>query len=224
MKDGVDDWVGSFVEDLSAVPSGPRFTNFYSASDDLSGIRRHNLSRYLHQAHRHNPRVILVGEAPGYRGTRVTGVPFADVRALTNGVPTLSMLGLSRGYRVPPGQENPPFEQTSTIVWEALARHKFVPLLWAAFPFHPYAEDESSNRAPRSPELELGRDFLYRLIDGWRIDRVIAVGGVAERTLRKSGIDAERIRHPSRGGKREFNLGLERIVNGERSLRRFRTP
>jgi uracil-DNA glycosylase len=205
-------WVESFVDDLAQVRSGSGFTNFYSKSERANAIRRHNLSLYLQHVRSRKPRVLLVGEAPGYRGTRITGVPFVDARLLSSGVSALSMLGYDRGYMSPTERDHPPFEQTSTIMWEVLSEYRFLPLLWAAFPFHPHGETPNSNRAPTEAELRTGRDFLQRLIDGCDIERTIAVGRVAERTLARLGIEAECIRHPARGGKPEFKLGIERLT------------
>lgn len=177
-------------------------------------MRRHNLSLYLREMDRLNPSVLLVGEAPGYRGTGVTGVPFADSRLLTAGLPTLSMFGKAHGYRLPTAALHPQHEQTSTIVWQAFTSHRFVPLLWAAFPFHPYGErGRESNRAPTLAELELGESFIQRLLEGWDIKRLVAVGRVAERTLRRLGFDAEHIRHPARGGKRQFEQGIAELAS-----------
>lgn len=205
-------WIERFVEDLAAVPSGNSFTNFYSTRDDANAVRRHNLARYLRDVLRHDPRVLLVGEAPGYRGTKVTGVPFADVPTLTAGVPGLEMLGCSRGYQPPLESDYPPYEQTSSVMWEVLHRQRFVPLLWAAFPFHPHGASPSSNRPPTSCELDLGGRFLLRLLEDCSIDSVVAVGRVAERKLSKLGIPTQHVRHPARGGKRDFEQGIDLIV------------
>ena len=47
-------------------------------SEDLAkdAIRKNNLKIYLHSMKKINPRVILVGEAPGYRGAHWTGLIF----------------------------------------------------------------------------------------------------------------------------------------------------
>jgi uracil-DNA glycosylase len=210
---GGTEWVDRFVEDLAQVRSGSRFTNFYSSSERANEVRRHNLSLYLRHTCLRKPRVLLVGEAPGYRGTRVTGVPFVDARLLSNGVADLSMFGGDRGYLAPLEPDHPPSEQTSTIMWEVLSTHRFLPLLWAAFPFHPHGDSYDSNRAPTKAELHTGGEFLRRLIDECAVERTIAVGRVAEHTLAQLGIEAERVRHPARGGKPEFNLGIEKLVN-----------
>jgi len=211
----VDPWIESFMDELAAVPSGVGFTNFYSSEEAANELRRHNLSLYLREMGQRKPTVLLVGEAPGHRGTRVTGVPFADRRLLIEGVPSLSMFGRLGGYRLPHGGSlQPIYEQTSTVVWQSFARHQFVPLLWAAFPFHPYSDrGEGSNRAPRQTELELGQRFLQSLLDAWPVEQVLAVGRVAEKTLRSLGFNCAYIRHPARGGQREFDRGIAKLAN-----------
>jgi uracil-DNA glycosylase len=213
MSAGKSRWIEAFVEDLASVPSGPGFTNFYSRSNPANSVRRHNLSQYLHDIHRRAPDVLLVGECPGYRGTRVTGVPFADVPVVIDGVEQLQMFGVSNGYRPPIEKRYPPKEQTSTAMWRVLAEHRFLPLLWASFPFHPYEGDPNTNRAPTKAELLLGKEFLLRILHDWPIDTVVAVGRVAERTLGTLGVACTHIRHPARGGRADFEAAIARLLS-----------
>lgn len=206
-------WIEEFVNDLAAVRSGRRFLNFYSPEVDGSAERRHNLTLYLRQMEQLNPSFLLVGEAPGYRGTRVTGVPFADCRLVDSGIPELSMLGTTRGYRLPVTPEHPRKEQTSGIVWQVLSAYQFVPLLWAAFPFHPYGErGMSSNRTPTTTEVKIGEPFVTRLLETWEIQHLIAVGRVAERTMKRMGFAPRHIRHPARGGRCHFEQGIAELA------------
>lgn len=212
-------WSQRFVDDLAAVPSGRRFVNFYSPEVSGSATRRHNLMRYLEQMDLLNPSVLLVGEAPGHRGTRVTGVPFTDHQLLDSGVPELSMLGTTRGYRLPATQCHPLKEQTSTVVWRQLSAHRFIPLLWAVFPFHPFSErGADSNRKPSPAEIEIGRPFLTRLLDAWEIQHLVALGRVAEHTLKRIGFEPQHIRHPARGGVRQFECGIAALANENLAL------
>jgi uracil-DNA glycosylase len=205
-------WINDFVDELAAVPSGPNFSNFYSHSAAPNAVRRHNLALYLRDLHERSPRVLMVGECPGYRGTKVTGVPFADVPVIVDGVQSLEMFGIQNGYRSPLEKHHPPKEQTSTTMWQVLGRYRFVPLLWASFPFHPYGDSSCTNRTPTKCELLLGKEFLVKLLRDWSIETVIAVGRVAERTLGTLEVSCRHIRHPARGGKREFESGVARLV------------
>ncbi|HEY1156415.1 MAG TPA: hypothetical protein VGE95_09030, partial [Arthrobacter sp.] len=67
--------IRAFVERLAAVDLGPDCTNFFSHAVPENRLRRHNLELYLQEMLDRRPSVLLVGEAPGFRGMRITGVP-----------------------------------------------------------------------------------------------------------------------------------------------------
>src|SRR2546428_107536 len=76
-SDGVQ--VGKFVDRLAAAEIGATF-NFYREGGGAD-LRRERLHAYLEE-HRH-AELLLVGEAPGWRGTRISGIPFTSERQLT---------------------------------------------------------------------------------------------------------------------------------------------
>ena len=86
-----------FVERLASARIGDTFNQYAE-----SGLRRERLARYLHE--RRRAPILLVGEAPGYRGARVSGIPFTSERQLSGAGPaeatativhrTLAELGL----------------------------------------------------------------------------------------------------------------------------------
>ena len=178
-----------FVSRLASARIGATF-NFYR---DGAGarVRRQRLSAYLES--RADAPLLLVGEAPGYRGARVSGLPFTSERQLTG-----------RG----------PAEATATIVQRVLAELELDALCWNVVPTHPHQPSRpDSNRRPTRAEIEASRPFLRDLASG---RTVIAVGRVAQAVL-----DAPFVRHPSHGGATEFRAGLLRFAAGGLESRRF---
>ncbi len=167
--------VQPLVAELSGTRIGTTFNQY--ADGPRAALLRQRLAAYL--AARAGARLLLVGEAPGYRGARVSGVPFTSERQLT---------GLG------------PAEATSTIVQRVLRDLGIEGdvLLWNVVPTHPGTA--FSNRTPTREEVEVGRRFAERLA----ADRtVVAVGRVAAEAL-----GAPYVRHPSRGGAAAFRSGL----------------
>jgi uracil-DNA glycosylase len=164
----------AFVEELASSRLGCTFNQY--AEGPRSGLLRDRLVGYL--LGRAASPILLVGEAPGYRGARVSGIPFTSERQLT-------------GFG--------PAEATASVVHRVLAELGLEEsvLLWNVVPTHPGTE--ASNRRPTGAEIEAGLHFMAPLARR----RVLAVGRVAERALGSPGI-----RHPSHGGARGFRDGL----------------
>jgi uracil-DNA glycosylase len=146
-----------------------------------SELRRDRLHAYLES--RAHAEVILVGEAAGYRGARVSGIPFTSERQLTGGGPA---------------------EASATIVQRVLAELDVTDdvLLWNVVPTHPGTA--RSNRRPTRSEVRAARPFLDELTRG---RRVIAVGRVAAEVLA-----APYVRHPSHGGAAAFAEGIRTLA------------
>jgi uracil-DNA glycosylase len=162
----------AFVERLAAARIG-RTYNQYAHSP----LRRARLASYLRQ--RAEAPILLVGEAPGYRGTRVSGIPLTSERQLTGAGPA---------------------EATATIVHRVLADlgvDRDV-LLWNLVPTHPGTS--MSNRPPTLAEIDAGAPFLRELAHG---RRVIPIGRLAHARL-----GGRYVRHPSHGGATAFAHGL----------------
>jgi uracil DNA glycosylase superfamily protein len=167
-----------FVERIAAATIGST-ANFYRVGPRADLLRR-RLAGYLES--RRSAPLLLVGEAAGYRGARVSGLPFTSERQLTG---------------------TGPAEATATIVHRVLAElglERRV-LLWNVVPTHPHRPGvPRSNRRPNALEIEAGRPFLEELGRG---RRVLPVGRLAENALGLRGV-----RHPSHGGAFAFRAGL----------------
>ena len=164
------------VERLAAARIG-RTYNQYAGS----ALRRGRL--YEHLAARADAQVVLVGEAAGYRGARVSGVPFTSERQLTGSGPA---------------------EATATIVQRTLAELELEDgvLLWNVVPTHPGTA--TANRRPTRAEVAAARPFLDAVTGG---RRVVAVGRLAAEVL-----ETQYVRHPSHGGAAAFADGLRRTL------------
>jgi uracil-DNA glycosylase family 4 len=168
--------VRSFVDRLAAERIGTTFNQYAE-----SALLRRRLVAYL--ASRRDAHVLLVGEAAGYRGARISGIPFTSERQLTG---------------------TGPAEATATIVRRVLAElgaERDV-LLWNVVPTHPGTD--CSNRKPTREEVEGGLPFLEALAAGRRI---IAVGRLAHGVL-----GGPYVRHPSHGGAVGFRNGLVELL------------
>jgi uracil-DNA glycosylase len=206
-----------FVDDLSRVELSSRATNqFARIADDAPGnaIRRANVRRYLDELDAIGPRLLLVGEAVSYRGGRLTGIAFVSEALMLMGVELAngaSVLGAGRGYRKADLASRVSTEASATMVWGAIRDIEPLPLLWNAFPFHPFvAGNPLSNRMPSPAELEAGAPFIRRLIRLFGIERVAAIGNQASLTLTRLRVAHEKVRHPSQGGKNKFVAGMAR--------------
>ncbi len=166
----------SFTAELAATRIGATHNQYAR-----SALRRERLRAYL-DAHAHAP-IVLVGEAAGYRGARVSGIAFTSERQLTG-----------RG----------PAEASATIVHRVLRELGIENdvLLWNVVPTHPGTA--TSNRAPSRAEIAAARPFLEEITHG---RTVIAVGRIAAAAL-----DAPYVRHPSHGGALAFASGLRHML------------
>jgi uracil-DNA glycosylase len=207
--------IAEFVERLATTPAGTNSVNPYDRSDQTNAVRRRNLTRYLGQLAERGPRVLLVGEAPGYRGMRITGVPFTHLGLLRDGIPRFGMLGIENGYELPEAPGGVAAEPTATVLWQTLVELDFLPALWSAFPLHPHRPGEPlSNRTPTAREAAAWAWSWQAVRDLLRIERVVAVGNIASASLTKSGFQVPRIRHPAHGGKAGFATGLRHLLDG----------
>ncbi len=205
--------MSSFVDRLAAVPTVPGRNNFLDHSHPGNAVRRRNLELYLSEMLDRSPRVLLLGEAPGFRGMRITGVPFTNRTMFQGPANTFGLFGPGKGYALPAEAEGVAAEPTATVMWEVLAELDFLPLLWSACPWHTHVPGEpQSNRTPRITEAKLGTPHWQSLVELYGIEAVVAVGNIAHRSLQASGVDAPKVRHPAHGGRSGFKRGLEELI------------
>jgi uracil-DNA glycosylase family 4 len=170
--------LGALVERLARARIGATY-NQYSRSR----LCRERLDQYLGKCV--EAPIILIGEAAGYRGARISGVPFTSERQLS---------GTGSA------------EASATIVHRVLAELGLEDrvLLWNVVPTHPGTP--TSNRRPTRAEVDASLPFLEELAHGRRL---IAVGRLAQAVTR-----APYVRHPSHGGAKEFRAGLLELLAG----------
>lgn len=160
------------------------------------------------------PKLILIGEAPGYQGAHFSGVAFTNELLIMRG----AIPRVSSTFRLTV-RHNPWSEPSATIVWGALkdlglAEHT---VLWNTFAWHPHRPgDLLSNRTPRPEEVQNGLPVLKAFLAMFRGVPLVPVGKVAERALANVGIDPlAAVRHPAMGGATEFRRGLAALrANG----------
>ena len=207
------DSVDAFIGALAAVEPGADSTNFFDHTVPENALRRNNLKLYLQEMMERRPSILLVGEAPGFRGMRITGVPFTNRTVFEGPANSFGLFGPGKGYILPPEAAGVAAEPTATVMWEVLAELGGLPLLWSAFPWHPHKPGQPlTNRTPRPSEASLGTPFRQALAELFAVRTIVAVGNVAHRSLLRSGLDALKIRHPAHGGRAGFKSGLEQLL------------
>jgi uracil-DNA glycosylase len=183
--------IEELIERLRRARIGATY-NFYR--DGAGAARRcERLRAYLDA--RGDAPLLLVGEAAGYRGARVSGIPFTSERQLTGA-------GAA--------------EASATIVRRTLTELELEEdvLCWNVVPTHPHQPRRpDTNRRPTRAEVEASRPFLRELARG---RTVLAVGRLAELAT-----GAQYVRHPSHGGAAEFRAGLLAFRPGGRRVCRF---
>ncbi|MCY3021310.1 MAG: uracil-DNA glycosylase [Planctomycetota bacterium] len=211
--------IRSLIEQLAAAKSGPDLANPWADEDPAldvpraATLRRANLEAYLTLLAARPPRLLVVGEAPSYRGCRFTGIIFTSEHTLATH-PFFSQARFVRTSRRPV----PWREASATIVWETIDRLERPPALWAAVPFHTRKAGEPlSNRTPTRLEMEDALPLLEQIRRLFPKAAVVAAGRIAERSLAALGVPCVYVRHPSHGGKAAFQAGV--LAAGKRAQR-----
>jgi len=154
--------------------------------------------------------ILLIGEAPGYKGCRLTGIPFSSCELIQN-----SQHRLFKDLADKIVLKEHASENTAGMVWEQLEDKNIIPIFWNAFPFHPFTKGkQSSNRAPSAKEVEEGQWYIKELIKIFEPRTIAAIGRKGELALTKLNLKTEikYIRHPSYGGKSDFIEHINEVI------------
>lgn len=216
--------IAGFIRKLAATDTSTYgcSLNLYRGRTKASQVRRHNLLLYLKQMEHLQPSTLLLGEAPGYKGCALTGVPFSSELLLQQ-----HSFFRQQAYRLISSKQQPQQPQkilssevSANIVWTCLQEWREKPLIWNIFPFHPHRCNHlQTNRTPNKAELMLGRQFLLDLLKRFPdIKRLIAVGRKAEQATNiYLNLPVYYVRHPSYGGKQKFTEGMK-LLNAAAGL------
>ncbi|WP_233801825.1 uracil-DNA glycosylase [Paraburkholderia sp. HP33-1] len=198
-------------------------------------IRRQQLAAYL-QSRQTSVKVILIAEALSCRGGRFTGIAMTSERILLGNDTKLDSCATGSD-RSPlpdylPGpvtrtscraalsrmtdREYGVYERTASVVWQTMLSNGFGPTefaLWNAFPFHPFADDDTeSNRRPSNHELHATGQILTDFISLFpRSVRFVALGREAESALRSHPMQPphELVRHPTARAVKPANRAIQ---------------
>jgi hypothetical protein len=207
----IDDVLKLFEEKifLASLKDGPLFNQYNDKNLeidllDADEIRQENLRIYL-RSFSERPSVIVIGEAPGWRGCRFSGVPFTSEFQLCDG--DLPFIGNQSSASETPYKEN-----TATIFWKLMGNYHPQFFAWNCIPFHPHKSDNLlSNRTPTTGEIITYLALLSEIVSLLQPSQIVAVGKSAERALRKIDMPATYVRHPSHGGAIEFRAGMKKV-------------
>jgi len=168
-------------------------------------IRQNNLFNYI-QSYPKKPAILLVGEAPGWRGCRFSGVPFTSETQLVNNSLPFSGNTSSQG-------ELPYSEASATSFWKVIKPFHTEIISWNCIPYHPHKPGNSfSNRTPGRHEILEYLHMLREIIIILEPIQIVAVGRKAKVALEQLDISFSTVRHPSHGGQKDFITGIQNIL------------
>ena len=196
--------IEEFIVELTTHDNTSTVSNPYLNPDIANNLRLYLITMNK----RENKRILLVGEAPGYKGCKITGLPFTSGKVFEKfGHPLLKEIGSQLKL------SKIESESTSTIVWKYLSEKNNTPLFWNSFPFHPEG-NEDKNRKPNLEEIEMGIKYLKRLHSIFNPEIIAGIERVGVKCAKKAfpEVNISYIRHPANGGKPEFMDGMDKII------------
>jgi len=194
---------------------GKPLFNFYSQIDehidcaDAVERRQQNLFNYL-SSFDAIPSVLIVGEAPGWRGCRFSGVPFTSEAQLANN--QLPFKGSATSV-----YPTPLSELSASCFWKEMQAYHPNFLVWNGMPFHPHHPNKpTSNRPISIKELRAYEHILEQAIHLIKPQYILAVGLKAALCLEDLSLSYISIRHPSHGGSPQFRQSMHSFMNSLR--------
>jgi uracil-DNA glycosylase len=222
--------VEQFIRMLKKSPSGAVFNPWWQVDKkndfrrNAPRIRRKQLRAYLRKR-LGKARLVIIGEALGYRGGHFSGIPMTSERILLEkkkdaGIQSNEVFSGITPRRTSKSQKSRDgfSEPTATIVWSTLLKlglpaEQFV--LWNAFPWHSFDPRAGllSNRTPTQAERCAGISVLEAFLDLFPCDEFVALGRVAAEQLNELDVSAHYVRHPASGGAKLFRQQIARVAN-----------
>lgn len=239
--------IDDFLRLLKQSPSGAVFNPWWQvdkendADRNASAIRRRHLRAYLRER-LGSVKLVVIGEALGYRGGHFSGIPMTSERILLGKKqdviaalyerrnlhgkmrdgghrPPLQIIGSIKAMRTSKPQKCADgfSEPTATIVWGSLLRLGVKPqefVLWNAFPWHSFNPRRGmlSNRMPTQKERSAGLPVLKTFLNLFQCDEIVALGNVAASQLKELNVEFNRVRHPASGGAKLFRQQIGRVM------------
>lgn len=204
--------INNLIHSLIEIPSTDVYFNQYQ-----SELLRENFLKFYNAVLAQvGPKILIIGEAPGYKGCRKCGIPFNSWRVMSDDFhPFMTNLNIGKSER------KKETERSATIVWNSIPHNVQAPLFWNAFPFHPHQKDNhDSNRKPTAEELEsIGIPILKAMIDIYKPEHFITLGKVAEASLNAiNPVNGQilPLPHPSFRGTKLFREGLSEFYQSLR--------
>jgi hypothetical protein len=214
---------------LKKFPPGAVFNPWWDVDKEndigrnAPGIRRRQLRAYI-LGRLKKARLVIIGEALGYRGGHFTGIPMTSERILLGkkeeaGIKPEDILSgaaprrTSRSQKCSDGFSEP----TATIAWKTLLQLGLSPdqfVLWNAFPWHSFDLHRGmlSNRTPTKSERSAGLPVLIAFLNLFPCDEVVALGRIAASQLKNLDVDPHYVRHPASGGAKLFRQQIAKVV------------
>ena len=219
-----------FLRLLRRSPSGAVFNPWWEVDEqndsdrNAPAVRRNQLRAYLQQR-LGKAKLVIIGEAVGYRGGHFSGIPMTSERILLGRSKKVRVNSNDFFSNINPRRTSKPekcpdgfSEPTATIVWGAFLRLGLKPdqfVLWNAFPWHSFDPRRGmlSNRMPNKSEQAASFPVLKAFLELFLCDQIVALGKIAAAQLGKLNVDVHYVRHPASGGAKLFRHQIAKIAH-----------